>query len=156
MSECLIYFQFSMIESKENIKSYFNEQRRQFEFKKVSSVYKRKNKLTNRLDDSQELVILAQTQMSLQDLTKHLSLRIQNIPTEYKTELLAFENEIRMSPQITLPHPDLYLDSLILHCSAEVWPEYLHPISKSTLRALDMKTTMEGLEFLYQGKYFID
>lgn len=147
MNECLIYFKFSTLESKDKIKNVLADTKSFLTFNKISSVFKRKNLKSASLDEIQEFVIRASTEHNASELLNKL---------KHHAELLVFNDEIKMIPSQTLPHPNLFLDPLILHCSAEVWPEYIHPVNKITLRKSDIETNVEMYEFLYQGKFFLD
>lgn len=156
MNDVLIYLQFSTLEPKEKIKTFITELKETLDIEKISSVFKRKNKLHSRLDDVQEFVIKGQTSLEAIELNKKITIRAQVIQTTHKIELLTFAEEVRITPQLTLPHPSLYLDPLILHCSAEIWPDYIHPINGSSLRSSDHETNVDNLEFLFQGKFFLE
>lgn len=147
MNECLIYFKFSTLENKDNIKKILANTKSFLTFNKISSVFKRKNLKSASLDEIQEFVIKASTDHDAVELLNKL---------KHHAELLVFNDEIKMIPSQTLPHPNLFLDPLILHCAAEVWPEYVHPVNKTTLRKSDIETNVETYEFLYQGKFFLD
>ncbi|MCB0368055.1 MAG: hypothetical protein KDD45_01120 [Bdellovibrionales bacterium] len=155
MSECLLYLKFSILEPKDKIRTVISELGKNISIEKISSVFKRKNFGNANFANSQEFVVRGKTELTALDLNKKLSLKIQNLDTSYKIELLSYDNEIRLTPQLTLPHPQLFLDPLILHCSSEIWPEYIHPVNGDSLRKSDQESESENLEFLYQGKYFL-
>lgn len=156
MNECLIYYKFSTLENKERIKKILSETQGYLSLKKISSVFKRKNLKSSSLDDIQEFVIRAHTEYDVNELVKRINLKDANTQLKYQVELLAYNDEVKMIPNMTLPHPNLFLDPLILHCSAEVWPEYIHPVNKLTLRKSDIETNVAMFEFMYQGKFFLD
>ncbi|MBK7961454.1 MAG: hypothetical protein IPK04_09785 [Bdellovibrionales bacterium] len=51
-------------------------------------------------------------------------------------KLLLYDQEVIMTPELTLPHPDLQYDLLTLRLSSEVWSRYEHPVLKKTLGEL--------------------
>lgn len=51
----------------------------------------------------------------------------------FQVVLLAIRQTLRMDPQCVLPHPLLVEDQSILAISAEIMPQYYHPISQMTL-----------------------
>lgn len=156
MNECLIYYKFSTLENKERIKSILSDLKKDIILKKISSVFKRKNLKSNSIEEIQEFVIRAQTESDAFDIIRRMNLKEVKTSLKYQMELLVFNDEVKMTPNLTLPHPSLYLDPLILHCSAEVWPEYVHPVSKIPLRKADIETNVSLFEFLYQGKIYLD
>lgn len=156
MNECLIYFKFSILENKDRIKSLLSDSQEYLTVNKISSVFKRKRQGTTSLEEIQEFVIRASTEYEASELLRRLNLRESKAQLSHHIELLVFNEEVKLIPSMTLPHPSLFLDPLVLHCSAEVWPEYLHPVNKTSLRKSDIETNIEMFEFLYQGKFFLD
>ena len=156
MNECLIYFKFSILENKERIKTLLLDSQEYLMVNKISSVFKRKKQTASSLEEMQEFVIRVNTKYEVEELFRRLNIREHKAKLSYHVELLAFNNEIKLIPNIALPHPSLFLDPLVLHCSAEIWPEYIHPVNKLSLRKSDIETNMELFEFLYQGKFFLD
>lgn len=74
-----------------------------------------------------------------------------------KLNLLTFENETRMSPQLTLPFPELHQYPEILIPASEVWGEYLHPILNQNLLQLTQGFNRESWGSFYaQGKSIMD
>ncbi|MBN8535671.1 MAG: hypothetical protein J0M15_01340 [Deltaproteobacteria bacterium] len=156
MNSCLIRFQFSTLDSKDKIKAFIQDFKSKFDIEKVSSVFKRRTNKLSDLYDLQEFVAKVRTTIPSMELKVKINIQKLNSYNSFKIELLAYDGETKITPQLTLPHPNLYLDSLILHCSAEIWPEYIHPIYRKTLKTCDLERNIEGLDFLYQGKFFLD
>lgn len=74
-----------------------------------------------------------------------------------KLSLLAYENMSTMRPSLTLPHPDLVEAKTWLVPSAEIWPQFLHPILNDELKLLVKKQVSEiKVEFFAQGKCLLD
>ena len=153
-NDCVINFKFSTLESKEKIKEEIFSLGESFKIVKISSVFKRK--LRESKLEIQEFVIRAETDLTALETNKKLNLRKQNVSFSFSTELLIFNHEVFLSPQMTLPHPNVILDPLTLHCCSEVWPDYEHPVNKNILRNIDLSTEAKGFEFIYQGKVFLD
>lgn len=125
MNRCLIYVSTGLSGGRQALEQLLWEFRKHVQIQQSSSVYKRY--LTTRREDlNSELVIVVQVQtsQSLEELQQFLAKRAL---------LLAFENEIRMVPGLAVPHPQLQQDNLTLHCSAEAWPDYVHPVTNQTL-----------------------
>lgn len=70
---------------------------------------------------------LLQIEESIGNLRLHRTLSLN---------LLMFEEEVRMAPALSLPHPDLHRRAELLVPAAEVWGEKRHPVLKKELQAL--------------------
>ena len=71
--------------------------------------------------------------------------------------LLAWEDLISMVPQLTLPHPTLVSNPLVLHTATEVWDQYFHPVlGKTLLEIAKAKVNTQGAEFFAQGKQLMN
>lgn len=69
---------------------------------------------------------------------------------------LAIENQTRMLPELTLPHPLLHSDPLVARCAAEVWGNYNHPILNRSLSDLaNQSADILNAEFMLQGKSLV-
>jgi len=72
--------------------------------------------------------------------------------------MLFFYGELnQMTPELTLPFHGFHLRPDYVFPAAEIWPEYVHPVLKRTLRdmAQEMKHVSWG-EFFCQGKTVLD
>lgn len=130
----------------------------------MSSVYKRFTStevadLSARL----EFVVRLETVLGV-DATLHLALSLckqgaQGLMQKTHSELtlLAFDNIIQMSPNLTLPYPKLHQDPLIIRCAAEAWGQYEHPIYQKNLNDICRSAPpAKGAEFYMQGKSLVD
>lgn len=71
--------------------------------------------------------------------------------------LLTFDQMILMSPRLTLPHPQLHQDPLIIRCAAEAWGSYAHPIYQKSLSEIARSALPAKMaEFYMQGKSLVD
>ncbi len=71
--------------------------------------------------------------------------------------LLTFDQMVLMSPRLTLPHPQLHQDSLIIRCAAEAWGSYAHPIYYKSLSEIAKTAPPAKMaEFFMQGKSLVD
>jgi hypothetical protein len=69
-----------------------------------------------------------------------------------KILLLSFDSTAQMLPELTLPHPQLARDSVVLRCASEVWGDFEHPILGQTLNQLvHLNNSNELVEFFSQG-----
>lgn len=125
-----------------------------------SSVYSRKFKSGTCIIG----VIYGRTDFGVHDyhrqieiIENQLNMQFQSVLQEEKIELtlLCYENFLNMTPNLNLPHPDLQADPLLIRCSAEVWPEYEHPVFQKSMRehAIDTRRVVE-CEFLLPSKKF--
>ena len=69
---------------------------------------------------------------------------------------LAMDQETLMVPDLTLPHPSLHMDPLVIRCATEVWGTYEHPILKKTLNDLARRLPkITNAEFFLQGNSLV-
>lgn len=122
----------------------------------ISSVYKR-YRGSNRVDLNAniEVALRFATDCAVDELLWHL----RQIVTDEKAEitLLSYDDLVVLSPQLTLPHPTLHTDLLIVRCASEAWPQYEHPIIQKTLSEI-ASTALPAVdsEFFLQGKSLVD
>lgn len=77
--------------------------------------------------------------------------------THSELTLLAFDDMVLMSPRLTLPHPELHCDPLVIRCASEIWEQYEHPVyRKSLLEICKTAAAVESAEFFIQGKSLVD
>jgi 7,8-dihydro-6-hydroxymethylpterin-pyrophosphokinase len=122
----------------------------------VSSVYKRylgKNRVD--LNATIEVVLRYSTDCAVDELLWHF--RQQTQEKKAKLNLLSYDDLVVLSPQLTLPHPSLHTDFLIIRCASEAWPHYEHPIMQKTLSEI-AATALPAVdaEFFLQGKSLVD
>jgi 7,8-dihydro-6-hydroxymethylpterin-pyrophosphokinase len=106
-----------------------------------------------RMDEEMSFATLAETAADTESL---LNAKTALEGPDYKIQLVAFNNDISWTPDLTLPSPSLNFDPLVLHCCAEIAPDYVHPILKEELKTLDINNIKTDFEFLFQGKIYID
>jgi 7,8-dihydro-6-hydroxymethylpterin-pyrophosphokinase len=101
-----------------------------------------------------ELPPLALMQFLQEKEKKHGSVQLHR---SLSLNLLAFENQTQMTKALTLPHPELHLKPELLFPSAELWPQYEHPVKKQTLQELTrVFANLRWGEFFEQGKTLLD
>ena len=77
-------------------------------------------------------------------------------PDRVKLTLLALDLETLMVPDLTLPHPSLHIDPLVIRCATEVWGNFEHPILKKSLHELARSLPpITNAEFMLQGKSLV-
>jgi 7,8-dihydro-6-hydroxymethylpterin-pyrophosphokinase len=123
---------------------------------RLSSVYKRyhsKNRVD--LNASIEAVLLFHTEAAVDEMLW----RFRQLTKDKKVflNLLSYDDLVVLSPQLTLPHPSLHADFLIVRCASEAWPDFEHPIMQKTLREIAASTLPPvDAEFFLQGKSLVD
>ncbi len=119
----------------------------------ISSVYKRKEIFQAELEAQFILVICCEQEGPWQEAQKNLKIASRR----GQVTLLVFEKEVIMTPEMTLPSPDLHSDPIAILAAAEVWPGYVHPIYKKPLSSLvgHGQRTDRG-EFLFQGQNLLE
>ena len=71
--------------------------------------------------------------------------------------LLFYGSETTMTPQLTLPYPELHRRSVTLELIAEIWPDKIHPILKKTVYELSQSAKEKELgEFFSTGSQLIE
>lgn len=124
--------------------------------KKVSSVY--------RMTEQEGLCLAfsAETDMSARELLEHLhkreeSYRAQLLRRNIKLNLLMYGQQTQMTPELTLPHPELHEKAEYLVPATEVGPEVVHPVLGQTLLDLSRRHAKKNWgEFLSQGQELLD
>jgi 7,8-dihydro-6-hydroxymethylpterin-pyrophosphokinase len=136
----LLVFSVPATSGRESIVSLLESTRSHLEFQNFSGLYKRYS--NNRREDlNAELITVAHATSNLQ------AFELQNIFQKIEAEkrahsltgrigLLAWDRSISLLPQLTIPHPSLIEDQLILLCAAEACGEFSHPILGKSLRDL--------------------
>lgn len=120
---------------------------------KISSAYKVQSR--TKPDSEAKVVFSIHVRTSL--IVEKFLEQIKNIETKIKFKLLTYNQEVSMTPQLTLPHPDLISENILLYCSAEIMPEYVHPILKQELGVLSLRHEFtDDAEFYLQGKTFLE
>ena len=69
--------------------------------------------------------------------------------------LLVFEQEVSLSPLLTLPHPALAAHPSWLYCAWEVWRSYEHPVLNQSLERIVASSNLTNVQFYSQGKSIV-
>jgi len=122
----------------------------------ISSVYKRylgKNRVD--LNANIETVLRFATNCAVDELLWHF--RQYTKDKKASLNLLSYDDLVVLSPQLTLPNPNLHTDFLIVRCASEAWPQYEHPIMQKTLGEIAaLALPAVDAEFFLQGKSLVD
>lgn len=122
----------------------------------ISSVYKRylgKNHVD--LNANIEAVIRFATDCAVDELLWHFKRFIKN--KKVNMNLLSYDDLVVLSPRLTLPHPSLHTDFLIVRCASEAWSQFEHPIIQKTLSEIaSLALPALDAEFFIQGKSLVD
>jgi 2-amino-4-hydroxy-6-hydroxymethyldihydropteridine diphosphokinase len=62
--------------------------------------------------------------------------RVQNEPRPLDLDLIAFGDEVRATPELTLPHPRAHLRRFVLQPLAEIAPDLVLPGQRATVAEL--------------------
>lgn len=153
MNSCIFVFRFLVSTKEQRIIRVLSAYHQLFRIKKISSVFKKTNPQATRLDEEMSFAILTDTAIDLENV---LAAKTSLMGNDFKSDLLVYNDEIQWVPDMTLPSPLLHFDPLVLHCCAEIAPDYFHPILKENLKTLDINNIRTDFEFLFQGKIYID
>jgi 7,8-dihydro-6-hydroxymethylpterin-pyrophosphokinase len=128
------------------------------ELLEVTSIFKRRSKSGSVFDSTIEFVAAISTETPKLEFAHQLLETAQRIErrrddSHVRIHLLLYDHQVIMTPELTLPHPDLQYDPLTLRLCSELWSRYEHPILKKTLRELaDLRTQELDVEFIMQAK----
>jgi 7,8-dihydro-6-hydroxymethylpterin-pyrophosphokinase len=121
----------------------------------VSSVYRRIEEKTEGTLSSEVVVVVSlMTPKKLEALQSWV--RDQEKASNARWIVLAYNHEVHLDPDGPVPHPELHLDPLILHCAAEIQGGFEHPVLGRSLQEL-VKSTQSSFgraqfEFLSRGE----
>ncbi len=158
----LVLISIKMIAGVEILKRLVNELRLISWAMEFSSVYVQ-YETDQRYDFDANLITVLKmgTDLNAQEFAKKL-LYTQNYllsftgPDRVKMTLLALDLETLMVPDLTLPHPSLHIDPLVIRCATEVWGNFEHPILKKSLHELARSLPpITNAEFMLQGKSLV-
>jgi 7,8-dihydro-6-hydroxymethylpterin-pyrophosphokinase len=159
----LVLVSIKMISGQEILKRLVNELKLiswDLEFSSVYVQYETEQRYD--FDANMVTVLKIVMSQSTQELAQSLE-RIQNYllsytgPNRVKLVPLAIEQETLLIPGLTLPHPSLHGDALVIRCAAEVWGHYEHPVLKKTLHDLARHLPpITNAEFMLQGKSLVE
>ncbi len=154
--QCLIHLSTSLVGGVVGAQSMISRVQTVGEIVAISSVYKRYlSSARVDLNSNLEAVLCLHTKCAVDELLWHF--KEYSVGKREKLQLLAYDELVVLSPQLTLPNPSLHADALIVRCAAEVWPEYEHPIMQKTLREIAAKSPPAvDAEFYLQGKSLVD
>jgi len=143
----------------------------EFKINKLSSVYTaRMTKYTDKavhqiktLEDFEGLVVVLR--LGCKDQPAEVFARLKRIEREMESttrrgvvlNLLAFGHQTLMTPNLTIPHPDLHQNPVDLYPSAEIWGDFVHPVLKENINHLTQKISpIKWGQFFAQGKSLLD
>ena len=124
--------------------------RKYFQLPKASLVYKRFSMAHQRLQIEAVIKIVS--------LDENVELRfLQRELIQFNATILLVKGQLRIDPEITLPHPALLQDPFLLKMAAEVEPFWEHRVSMETLQGLlSQYPSTDQVELLTQGSELIN
>lgn len=146
----LLHVYVPAVEGVDSLKRKTFQLRKNLKIIKSSTVYKR---FTQSLQRQQIEAVL---QIEFDDQEVDIKI-LQKEFLDAKATLLIVAGQLKLDPQMTLPHPNLVMDPFLLKMSAEIAPYWEHRISQNTLMALSTQfVSSDPAEFLTQGSDLIN
>lgn len=126
------------------------------EAKQASALYRRIDSGTDgTLSAELVAVVHFATMTSLFETKRHIQ-ELKTTNPNVRVTLLTFNYDVMLEPQMPVPHPDLHLDQLILHCAAEIQGGFEHPVLGRSLQELvkssQSRQSQIRFEFLSRGE----
>jgi 7,8-dihydro-6-hydroxymethylpterin-pyrophosphokinase len=136
--------------------SLIEDMKRVGEVHALSSVYKRfSSGHRTDLQASLETVLYYRTNCAVDELLWYF--RSYTKEKKATLTLLSYDDLVVLSPQLTLPHPSLHTDQLMVRCASEALPSYEHPIIQKRLTEIAVQSmSLTDAEFFLQGKSLVD
>lgn len=162
MALALVGIAFPWIETTKMAKAILQELLTKCEIIETTALFKRKNEKDTDFEATIEFVISISTSEEVLEFSDFLEKLAQRLPKQRDSgfinlKLLIYDQVVMMTPELTLPHPDLQYDSLTLRLSSEIWSRYEHPILKQTLREIaDRRSENIYVQFIMQGQNLFD
>jgi len=153
MNQFLVQISLNITRGAEGLKQLLLEVLQKNKIVAISSVYKRKEPHQAEFDAQFVLVLKCEQEGPWAEAQENLKMSTRR----GQVSLLVFEDEVMMTPEMTLPSPHLHSDPIAIQASAEVWPDYVHPVLKKPLSSLvGHGHRSDRGEFLFQGKNLLD
>lgn len=162
MAVALLGISLPWIETTALAKSILKALLMKFEILEITSVFKKISDTATDFNSSIEFLVSVSTQFSAAESAKQIQEISAALPrlrkdSQVGMKLLLYEHLVIMTPELTLPHPDIQYDLLTLRLSSDIWGPYEHPIFKQTLRELaDRRAENINIEFIMQGQNLFD
>lgn len=123
---------------------------------KMSSIYIdefENDKSDSKNEQSLVMALSLKCALSSEELLKNV-IKIENELCQEATRdvidilVLAYGEELKMTPTLTIPHPRLHNHAQLLYPAAEIMGQFVHPVLKRNLKEL------AGLMGVKWGRYF--
>ncbi len=156
---CLISIAVDLMGGRERAQEILSRLEEFGEISSLSSVYKRYlTKERTDLNSRMEFVVKYKTVMNVDQALQLVSSQRETGSPGLKNKglidlkILVFDDQVLLSPRLTLPYPLMHQDPLIARCSAEAWGEYEHPIYQKNLKEIAAEAPpAKQAEFYCQG-----
>lgn len=150
MTKGLVHIFVPAVDGIDGLKRKVFQMRKNFKISRSSMVYKRFAQAFQR----QQIEAVIEIEIEEEILSAH---QLMKEFTSLNATLLILEGQLRVDPSMTIPHPQLVLDSFLLKMSAEIQPFWEHRVSQNTLQGLSSQfPSQDEAEFLTQGSELIN
>lgn len=112
--------------------------------------------------DGISMIVLAESELAPEHIMGRLAniekvLQANDIKKSISLDLLVYGVEVLVSPQITLPHPEMHLHPEEIVPAVEVWGDYQHPILGLSMQEIARNFVHSNWgEFIAQGEALLD
>ncbi len=131
---------------------------------KMSSVYIDEFE-SDKSDGKNETSLVMAVSLKCNISSEELLENVVKIENELHTEatrdvidilILAYGEELKMTPNLTIPHPRLHSHPQLLYPAAEIMGQYVHPVLKRNLKELAGLTGVKWGRYFEQGSRVLD
>lgn len=150
----LLIFQTQINAQAEELKAALKEVRQTYRLERLSSVYLAYSPTSKPTNPSGRLSVAATflVEENPIQVQRRLSAGLSQNPHSAEITLALFDDETIMSPDLTVPHPELHVRPDWLIPASEIWGDYPHPILNRSLQDISADAEWTGWgQFYTQG-----
>lgn len=130
----------------------------------MSSVYLdefENDKSDSKNETSLVMALSIKSRLSCEDLLKNVvkiegEIRLEATRDVIDILILAYGEELKMTPGLTIPHPRLHSHPQLLYPAAEIMGQFVHPVLKRSLKELAGLTGLKWGRYFEQGSRVLD
>jgi 2-amino-4-hydroxy-6-hydroxymethyldihydropteridine diphosphokinase len=131
---------------------------------KISSIYIdefESDKGDGKFEQALVMALSLKCSLSSEELLKNIVKIEDEIRTEATRDvmdilILAFGDELKMTPGLTIPHPRFHLHPQLLYPAAEIMGQFVHPVLKRNLKDLASQMGLKWGRYFEQGSRVLD